>query len=261
MQWAQLRRNQLDAFDRNTPVILPTASTEQHSDHLPLCTDHAIVEAVLDRVDAAVDHKLLILPTVRVGCSQHHMAIPGSLTLGYDTFRRVVVETAESAIRHGFRRIAIVNCHGGNKSIVGVIGEQVGQQHPDVECMAVNWSAPARDKLKSLQEGPIGSVGHACEFETSLMQVIAPELVDLESAPNNDGGIQHRVRSMWFDALHAPVASCYRPFHVLSETGAFGKPSLASPEKGQNVMDVCVESLKDLIVEFWPEVFEDDAQG
>ena len=256
MLWARLRRGQLDAFDRNTPVILPVASTEQHSDHLPLCTDYLIAEAVLDRVDAALDHKLLILPTQRVGCSEHHMKIPGSLTLKHETFRRVVIDVAESVIRHGFKRIAIVNCHGGNQAINGVIGEQIGQQHPDVECMVVNWSGPAHEKLKALQDGPLGSVGHACEFETSLIQVIAPELVDLESAANNDGGIQPRVKSMWFDMLQSPVAHCYRPFDQLSETGAWGKPSLASKEKGKKILDLCVEGLKELIVEFWPEVFK-----
>ena len=184
------------------------------------------------------------------------MNIPGSLTLKHETFRRVVIDVAESAMRHGFKRIAIVNCHGGNQAINGVIGEQIGQQHPDVECMVLNWSGPAREKLKALQDGPIGSVGHACEFETSLIQVIAPELVDLEAAAKDDGGIQHRVKSMWFDLFQSPVAQCYRPFDVLSETGAWGKPSLASEEKGQKILDLCVDALKELIVEFWPEVFK-----
>ena len=256
MQWARLRRNQLDACDRNTPVLLAVAATEQHSDHLPLATDYLIVEALLERLDAELDNKLLILPTQRVGCSEHHMIIPGSLTLTHETCRLVVTDMAESAIRHGFKRIAIVNAHGGNQSITGVIAEQIGQKHPDVECLLFNWWTPAAQKLKTLQEGPVGSTGHACEIETSLIQAIAPELVDMESAPNNDGGIQHRVKSMWFDMFHAPVASCYRPFHELSETGAWGKPSLASLEKGQKALDLCVEGVKELIVEFWPEVFE-----
>ena len=253
MKWPDLRRNQLDAVDRLTPVLLPVASVEQHGDHLPLGTDTMIVEAVMDRVDAAVDHKLLVLPTQRIGCSEHHMQLPGTLSLAHESFRRAVVDTAESVIRHGFKRIAIINGHGGNQAINGVISEQIGQQHSDVECLVANWWTPARDKVKQLQEGPIGSVGHACEFETSLMQVIAPDLVDIAAA--KDGGVQHRVRSMWFDMFVSPVAACYRPFHVLSENGAYGMPSLASPEKGQKLLDLCVEALKDLIVEFWPEVF------
>lgn len=253
MIWMQLRRTQLDAVDRQTPVLLPVAAVEQHGDHLPLGTDTMQVNAILERVDAAVDGKLLILPTQQIGCSEHHMKLPGSLSVSHETFRRVVIDVAESAIRHGFKRIAIINGHGGNQSINGVIGEQIGQRNPDVECLVTNWWGPAKEKVKQLQEGPLGSVGHACEFETSLMQLIAPDLVDIAAA--KDGGIQHRVKSMAFDMFQSPVAACYRPFHVLSKTGSYGMPSLASPEKGQKVLDLCVEALKDLIVEFWPEVF------
>jgi creatinine amidohydrolase len=254
MQWRHLRRNQLDAFDRNTPVLLATAAVEQHGDHLPLGTDCMIVEAVLERLDAAVDHKLLILPTQQVGCSEHHMKLPGSLTLQHDSMQSAVIDVIESVIKHGFKRIAIINAHGGNQYIDGVIGEKIGQRYPDVECLVTNWWTAAREKLRQVHEGGFGSVGHACEFETSLIQVIAPETVDMAAAV--DGGIQHRVRSMWFDLFESPVAACYRPFHVLSKSGAYGKPSLASPEKGQKILDLSVEALKELICEFWPEVFE-----
>ena len=58
---------------------------------------------------------------------------------------------------------------------------------------------------------------------------------------------------MHFDMLHGPAASCYRPFDKLSKTGVFGKPSLASAEKGQRVLDEITAALHDLITEFWPD--------
>ena len=251
MKWSHLRRGQLDAIDRRTPVVLPVAATEQHGEHLPLGTDRMITEAVLGRLDAALDDRLLILPTQHVGCSEHHMKFPGSLTLTHETFAAWAAEVVDSVARHGFKRVMVLNGHGGNRSICAVLGEQIGHRHPDVECLIATWWTAAVQRLKEIQEGPIGSVGHACEFETSVIQAVAPELVDMSLAV--DGGPEPRTESMRFDLLHSPVASFYQPFDVLSPSGVFGNPSLASPEKGRRILDVTVEALRKLITEFWPD--------
>ena len=159
------------------------------------------------------------------------------------------MEVAGSAIRHGFKRIMVLNSHGGNQAINGVIGEMMGQAYPEVECLVGNWWTISLPRLKPLQEGPMGSVGHACEFETSIIQAVAPQLVDMSQA--QDGGVQHRVESMWFDLIEGPRAACYRPFHVLSENGVFGKPSLATAEKGEKILDAAVQSIQELLTEFW----------
>jgi creatinine amidohydrolase len=251
MNWSTLRRGELDAIDRRTPVVLPVGATEQHGGHLPLGTDSMILDAILERLDALFHGRLLILPGQQVGLSAHHMTFPGTLTLTHETLRCCVNDLADSVIRHGFRRLVLLNGHGGNQSMLAVLGEQIGQHWPDVECLVVNWWSPAVERLKPLQEGPLGSVGHACEFETSILQAIAPELVDMSLA--EDDGIQHRVDSMWFDLLHGPAATCYRPFHVLSRSGAFGKPSLASAEKGRRILDEATAALHELLAGFWPD--------
>jgi creatinine amidohydrolase len=254
MQWSTLRRGDLDAMDRRTPVILPVGATEQHGRHLPLGTDSMILEAIVRELDASFGGRLLVLPSWQVGMSAHHMKFPGTLTLTHETLRLSVYELAESVLRHGFRRLLLLNGHGGNQSILAVAGEQIGQRWPEMECLVASWWGPAGESLKDLQEGPLGSVGHACEFETSIMLAIAPELVDMSSA--EDGGIQHRVESMWFDMLHGPAATCYRPFDVLSENGVFGRPSLASAEKGKRVLEAAAAALHRLIADFWPDTAE-----
>lgn len=252
MQWALLRRSQLGALDRRTPVLLPVAATEQHGEHLPLATDWLIGEEVARRVDDSFSGKLLILPTLRIGCSEHHMQFAGSLTLKHDTFRAVVADTVDSMTRHGFNRLVILNSHGGNQAVNSILSEQLGQTYPNLECAVLNWWSVAADRLKNLQEGPIGSVGHACEFETSIILRIAPELVDMSLA--EDGGIQHHAASMQMDLLHRPPAAWYRPFHTATANGVFGMPSLASAEKGERVLDAATQSLHELLLEFWPDL-------
>lgn len=252
MRWASLRRPELDSLPRTTPLILPVASTEQHGGHLPLDTDAAIASAVAEQLDRSFSDRLLLLPTQAIGCSEHHMRFPGTLTLTHETFRAAVVETAESAFRHGFSRLLILNGHGGNQAINGVICEQLGQRHPDSETIVTNWWTPARETLLQLQDGPLGSVGHACEFETSMMLVIAPGRVDISAA--RDDGHLHRAPSLQLDLLHAPAAVSYRAQHVLSETGVYGHPSHASEAKGTRLFQAVNDALVRMVAELWPDV-------
>ncbi|MDP7396992.1 MAG: creatininase family protein [Lentisphaeria bacterium] len=252
MYWMQLRRGQLDAFDRRTPVILPTAAVEQHGEHLPLGTDCMITGAVIDRLDQAMDRKILVMPTVQVGCSEHHMVFPGSLTLTHETYRRTVMEYVDSVRRHGFRRVMILNGHGGNEAINAVLNQQIGQQYEDLECLVGGWAPIGAPQTRAISEGGHLSCGHAGEFETSIMLALAEELCDMSLA--EDGGIPTRVESMRYDLFGGGVASSYQPFHELSHNGVYGKPSLASAEKGHRILSVTVESIQELIESFWDDV-------
>jgi len=254
MFWMQLRRGQLDAFDRRTPVILPTAAVEQHGEHLPLGTDCMIVGAIANRLDRAMDGRVLILPTVQVACSEHHMGFPGSLTITHETYRRTVMEHVDSARRHGFKRVVILNGHGGNVAINSVLGEQIGQQYADVECLVGSWWSIARARIESISEGGFLSCGHACEFETSILLEIDPDRVDMDLS--EDGGMPQRVDSMNFDFFRGGNAAFYRPFHVMSHNGVYGKPSLASAEKGRLLLEETVAAVQELIESFWTDVQE-----
>ncbi|MEM9659005.1 MAG: creatininase family protein, partial [Planctomycetota bacterium] len=102
MYWQELTRPGLETFDRNTPVILPVAAIEQHGPHLPLATDRIINEHLCGALDQAAGDQVLILPTMPVGCSRHHMDFVGTLTLTHETFITVAKETLECVASHGF---------------------------------------------------------------------------------------------------------------------------------------------------------------
>ena len=252
MYWMQLRRGQLDSFDRCTPVILPTAAVEQHGEHLPLGTDCMITAAIIELLDQAMDHKLLIMPTVQVACSEHHMAFPGSLTLTHETYRRTVMEYVDSVHRHGFTRLMILNGHGGNHAVNALLDQQIGQQYPELECLVGDWTTIGAPQTRSISEGGHLSCGHAGEFETSIMLAVAEDLCDMSLA--EDGGIATRVESMQYDLFDSGVASSYLALHELSHNGVYGKPSLASAEKGHRILTATIESILELIESFWDDV-------
>jgi creatinine amidohydrolase len=93
-------------------VIVCFGSHEQHGPHLPLGTDaffgDSIGEGLAKRFDA------FLAPVFRVGCSQHHMGFPGTITLSSETFQKLVFDTTQSLSLHGFEKILLIPTHGGN---------------------------------------------------------------------------------------------------------------------------------------------------
>ena len=96
-----------------TTVVVAVGAVEQHGPHLPLLVDAARG----DRLAVEVARRLgdaLVAPTIRIGCSEHHMGFPGTLTLRRATLEAICLDYVVSLARHGFTRICFVPSHGGN---------------------------------------------------------------------------------------------------------------------------------------------------
>lgn len=245
MIWDELTSPQIGSLDKNIPVLLPIAATEQHGPHLPLATDRMIGEHFANKLNGEIPDGILILPIVGIGCSDHHMDFPGSLTHAHDTFAQQVREIANSVIRHGFRKIIIQNSHGGNLGIGQVITEQLGFENPDCQFVSLTWWRIASESLKDITETGPGGVGHACEFETSLMLLIAPSLVDRNKIV--PGANQSTFDWAEGDMLRGPEASYFRTMKQMTPNGVFGDPTKATMEKGQQISDCVVNALKKIV--------------
>ncbi|MGD9633355.1 MAG: creatininase family protein [Pirellulales bacterium] len=245
MIWQELKSPDFAAIDRRTPVLLPVAAVEQHGPHLPLATDRMIVDLFACELNARFGNSLLLLPTVAVGCSEHHMEFAGSLSLSHETFLAVCNEYLHSAWRHGFRNFLVLNAHGGNQGICHVLLEQFGAGHRDCRVAVATWWRVAYEALVALNESGPGGVGHACEFETSLMLLIAPQLVAMD-AIEPKGNVP---TFPWAegDLLRSPQAGLFRTMREMTPHGAYGDPSLASAEKGQQIASVVCDALTKIL--------------
>ncbi len=251
MKWEELSAQRIAEVRRDTVCVMPLGAVEQHGPHLPLQTDILIAETLAARLDAACGGRLLILPGPRIGCSEHHMAFPGTLTLRHETFLAAVMQTLGAAVRHGFGRFLLLNAHGGNSAIGGVIAEQSALEWPDAEVVLTSWFRAAADRLRPLVEGEYPAVGHACEFETSVVLALRPELVDMNVA--QDDGVAPTSPFLRSDLLTGGAASRARPFERITRSGAWGKPTLASADKGRRILDITVSTLKELLASCWPD--------
>lgn len=170
-----------------TTVVIAVGAIEQHGPHLPLLVDAARG----DRLAVEVARRLgdaLVAPTIRVGCSDHHMAFSGTLSLRRATLEAICVDYAVSLARHGFRRLCFVPSHGGN---FGPLAEMLPDLRaavgPDCSVHAYTdlvgfmdlWVAAVRE-VSPGSEARVG--GHADIAETSEMMCIRPDLVRSERA-------------------------------------------------------------------------------
>lgn len=249
MIWDELTSAGLAKLDRNIPVILTLTATEQHGAHLPLATDRLIGEHFVHALNAVSNDTVLILPAVSIGCSDHHMDFPGTLSLSHATFLSVVKETVRSVLAHGFHKIILFNSHGGNQGIMNVAFEQLGYENPGAHIVAATWWTLAKGCLKEISDTGPGGTGHACEFETSLMMVIGDNLIDKSA-------IQDRANVPAFkwaegDMLQGGTASYYRRIKSMAPNGVYGEPRAASVEKGRQITTCVVNSLKQVVTDLY----------
>jgi creatinine amidohydrolase len=118
-------------------IVLPTGSTEQHG-FLSLGTDAILAERVA--LAAAEPLGIPVLPALPFGMAPYFAAYPGSMSLRITTYIEVLRDLLDGLAGQGFRRIAIVNGHGGNAPVSGFIREWICQPRPErVQVLFHSW--------------------------------------------------------------------------------------------------------------------------
>jgi creatinine amidohydrolase len=229
-------------------VLVPFGSIEQHGPHLPLDTDSFLCTRIADAAAARASDAgpVLVTPTACFGSSEHHMAFPGTVTLRQDTFRQVVADLCVSLARHGLRRHLIVNGHAGNTALLTAIVQELGFGTP-VHVLAVDYWSLARPVIADVRESETGGMGHACEFETSLMLHLRPQSVRRERITREIASARYSDER--FDLFERTGVTAHWKTHELSRSGVMGAPDLASAEKGRRLFEACVGGLARLVEE------------
>jgi creatinine amidohydrolase len=183
--WWDLTTAQFAALDMNEVVVLqPVAAVEQHGPHLPVLVDAAINAGIVSRALelAPADLPLLVLRSLPVGKSNEHSAFPGTLTFSYETLGRAWFEIGESVNRAGCRKIIFFNSHGGQPQLVDIICREL-RVRLGMFAIACSWFHVV--DLSDLFDATELRHGiHAGAIETSVMQRLHPDLVDMTKARN-----------------------------------------------------------------------------
>ncbi|HVC62966.1 MAG TPA: creatininase family protein [Acetobacteraceae bacterium] len=240
VEWRRLRADQLrEQAQRGAIVILPVASLEQHGPHLPVEVDSLLGETVALRTARkaeAMGTPALVLPVLWTGLSEHHMSFGGTVTLDFATFSALVEGVVRSVLRHGFRRIVLLNAHGGNENALRSITDELTPKLGVPIVQFTYWYAAAVAIAKILETQ--GGLQHACEAETSMMLAVRPELVATERIPLARSNASPSVSNVAGGGVYL-----WRTVGSRSASGVIGNPEAASAAKGELLFEAIADAL------------------
>jgi creatinine amidohydrolase len=244
--FAEMTRADLGAAAPGSLAILPIGATEQHGPHLPTGTDLFAVEAVAHAAATIASARIpvIVTPTLPFGSSEHHFVFGATLSIGSETYYRVLRDLLTSLVRDGFTKIFVVNGHGGNHELAELAARDTALAHP-VQIAAGSYWAIAWEALT--QAGAHESrrlPGHAGDFETSLMLRLRPELPSRD-LPRREGTFCSDPRDFkapWRTEVHGSWKEI---------DGYTDSPANASAESGGKFFELITDAVAQAFVRFY----------
>ena len=248
-RWPEVR----ELLQRDPVVVIPVGAFEQHGHHMPLMVDWFLASQVAERAVSSAQEAgvaAVVTPPVWSGYSPHHMDFPGTISLDMEAFVALLTGIVTSLHRHGFRRLLLLNGHGGNANIIRSTVQKFRFEH-GIDVAAASYWDFVVPEINAWRKSDVGGINHAGEMETSLMLALRGELVRPELAQD-----LYLDRSSYLPAdlaVGGPVTRA-ASFAELSEHGAIGAPTLAAAERGEELLEIMVTAVAGFIRDFsgWP---------
>jgi creatinine amidohydrolase len=232
----------------NVVIVQPIGAIEQHGPHLPIVVDSAISMGVLGKALERLENSIpaYALPCLYYGKSNEHWHFPGTITITAQTLLLLLMEVADSLYRSGFRKIVLMNSHGGQPQVMEIAARDIHQKYGDFLVFPLfTWRVPnIAGELLTEKELEYGI--HAGDAETSLMLSLLPEQVKMEKA------VKEYPRELPENSLLSMEGKL--PFawltSELTQSGVMGDATVATKEKGDRILDSLangwVQTIKDI---------------
>lgn len=250
-RWAELSRHDFAGLDHARAIlVLPVGAIEQHGPHLPVSVDSDLAEAVLER---ALEHvgdgpTVLALPGFAYGRSNEHGAIPGTLSLSAQTLLAILGDIGASLARTGFRRLVLLNAHGGNTPALEIAARDLKIAH-GLRIATCHWyNFNEAERHADPRENAFGI--HAGLIETSAMLALKPERVAMERAADFASRAESWQRDFSQVGLSAGRARPAWTIEDLTASGACGNAAAATRELGATLLDTAARNFASFLAEF-----------
>ena len=244
MKFQEMTAFEINDIDREKVlVILPIAAVEQHGPHMPTGTDNFLCTGLAEALEQSMPDKVLLAPTQWLGASAHHLRIGATLDSSLEVYIETLMGMARSVLNDGFRRILLLNGHGGIIDPMRVALRRIQNDYVDRLLSAACYWDVADELIKQSLDGAHKFVGHACEFETSMLMHLRPELVKLELVKDAGELITDNLGGVYIS----------RDLRQRTAEGCTGRPDLASAEKGRmlfaGILEALVETVDSLLAQ------------
>ena len=249
LKYSELTRLEMEQINKEeTIVLIPLGALEQHGNQAPLGTDDIIAQAMTEYLTRALeaedpDFPMLIFPVIPVGLSTEHKNFCGSITLKPDTYYHLLYDICASLAHHGFKKLALLICHGGNAPIAQVLSRELRSELGISPFLLTSGAFGHPDVKATVSEGNIWDF-HGGEMETSMVMAVDPSLVKLDTS---EAGIPTAFKDN----------QALRPYGNVSigwvsedwktadgkAIGIGGDPSGATAEKGRIILETSAKVL------------------
>lgn len=237
MSWVDVQK----ALDRGfRTVVFGVGSNEQHGPHLPTCTDSLIGDDLANRVAKKLG-KTLQAPTINVGCSEHHLAFPGTIDVKPETLKSLIRDYCVSLERNGFENIIILPWHGGDFKPVQEATDELNQSlrqsrvtsYTDlVGLLRFFAESSSKHGISAPESG-----AHAGESETSIVLAIRNDLVDMKHAEQGFvGNYEEKIPIIFSQGIKA-----------VTKNGVVGDPCKAEAGKGEEYLELWADKMVDFV--------------
>ncbi|NHJ39204.1 MAG: creatininase family protein [Asgard group archaeon] len=220
-------------------IIIAVGSIEQHGPHLPTITDTLIGDVIAHEIALKMG-KTLQGPTISIGCSDHHLSFPGTISLKKETLKSIIIDYTNSLIRHGFKNIIYFPSHGGNFEIVAEAISILQNENPEINIFGYTDFYGFIDIIHkcSIESGKTAeeSGAHAGENETSLILAIREDLVNKRRYSPGFTGL--------FGEKEGEIVIS-KGMKALTENGILGDPRRASIKNGRTYLSKIVDHLSE----------------
>jgi creatinine amidohydrolase len=230
MNWPTVK-----AVSNDLPVVVPIAAVEQHGPHLPVFTDSMLLGEVVRRAAELLRDRVVWTPLLWLGNSHHHLEFAGTLSAAPRTYLDLLGDLIDNLVVHGFRRVVLLNGHGGNivpaQQAVFEARQRYRQRDDLLLLASTYWLLGGKPNQvdPTLKQD---RMQHACEWETSMILHLAPNLVgDLSQLEPVPAGVAFEPATRgWITKERSPL-------------GYIGDPRRASALKGQTLFGVFSQDL------------------
>ena len=256
MLFSSLGYNEINLQAKDAVIVLPLGAIEQHGPHMAVSTDTDIVSQIAVEAEKQLPKDVLLCPTLPFGSSHHHLSFGGTISVSIETYTQFVTELVESLLQPGFRRIVLLNGHGGNitpvKQALAILSNKYDASLKPNIALVTYWELAG--KIFS-GDPPLESaaLSHACEYETSLLlhlfpHKVFPGQIQRAKKPERNGFVS------WEGDEPYKGVTMVKQTQFISGNGSSGEPQLATAEKGQHLFTHAVNALVSFLNSFktWP---------
>jgi creatinine amidohydrolase len=242
--WNRMTANELRrAAEQDSIVLLPVASTEQHGPHLATGVDTFLGSEVCRRAAELVakQRPIVVAPTVWMGLAEHHVAYGGTFSISLATYHALLRDLCDAILRAGFKRILIVNSHGGNTAALAALTTDLTRELKAPIATTSIYALPHEHESFAAVLEDQKRVQHACEAETSMMMAAFDDCVRTDKlaeafGPENMRSPTSRPLLVW------------RSFKDVTPCGVIGDARRASAQKGESLLAIAAKLLADELV-------------